>query len=329
MASLRSANGLAVIMPCLNDWRSISRVVRDLDLVASDVGDVTVYVVDDGSTEPPPDEFLIQSYSHTTVTLLRLQTNLGHQRALCVGLSTAIADDSADHFVLMDGDGEDRPADIPQLLEALRSGGDAAVATRRTRHSGNAFRALNRVFQWIFRILTGKTLNFGNFMALSRTSAVRLVNTTDSWSNIPTSLMRSRISIIRCPIDRGPRHDGESRLGLVGLINHGLGAISVYSDVVFTRVMVASAVALGGSAVVGIAALITRIITGTPLPGWFALSATALAIGSLVLLVSVTLLTFTMLQSRRVVSPPPSSIAEQYVGSRRRLPEGTSEGRSI
>lgn len=320
MTSISTESRLAVVMPCLNDWASIHAVVQDLDSVAAELGGVNVYIVDDGSNEPPTRELLTQSYSSMNVTLVRLHANLGHQRALCVGLVTALSDESCERFVLMDGDGEDRPTDIPQLLEALDGRYDAAVATRRKRQSGNAFRVLNRAFQWIFRILTGKTLNFGNFMALSRSSAVRLVNTTDSWSNIPTSLTRSRVSIVRCAIDRGPRHDGRSRLGLVGLINHGLGAISVYSDVVFTRVMVASAAALAASAIVGIAALVTRVITGTPLPGWFALSTTALAIGSLVLLVSVTLLTFTMLQSRRVVSPPPVSIAELYVGSLEALP---------
>lgn len=321
MTSTGVAQGLAVVMPCLNDWVSVEHVLRDLNDVVEPLGGVNVYVVDDGSTDPPPDSLIQCGLPNVAVTLIRLHTNLGHQRALCVGMVTALTNESCSHIVLMDSDGEDLPADVPRLLDALRSGDfDAAVATRRKRHSGGAFRALNRVFQTVFRVLTGNTLNFGNFMALTRSSAVRLVNSTDSWSNIPTSLMRSRVRIVRCSIDRGPRHDGDSRLGLVGLINHGLGAISVYSDVVFTRVMVASTVALGLSVLVGIAALVTRIVTGTPLPGWFALSATALAIGSLVLLVSVTLLTFTMLQSRRVVSAPLASTAESYIGSIEKLP---------
>ena len=317
--------GLAVVMPCLNDWGPVLRVVGDLSALASDIGVIAVYVVDDGSTEQPPRELLTREFPSLTTNIVRLQTNLGHQRALCIGLTTALKDESCSHFVLMDSDGEDRPSDIPQLLDALEKGGyEAAVATRRKRHSGNAFRALNRLFQWIFRVLTGTSLNFGNFMVLQRSTAVRLVNSADSWSNVPTSLMRSRVPIARCAIDRGPRHDGESRLGLVGLINHGLGAISVYSDVVFTRVIVASSAALAASILVGIAALVTRLVTGTPLPGWFALSATALAIGSLVLLVSVTLLTFTMLQSRRIVTAPLALTAEAYVASVQRLPIGGS-----
>lgn len=321
MTSGNAGEGLAIVMPCLNDWGPVQKVLKDLATVAQSAGPIKVYIVDDGSTQGPPTTLVRQEHPHVHTTIVRLQTNLGHQRALCVGLVTALSQTSVSRIVLMDSDGEDKPSDIVHLLEALDSGDcEAAVATRRTRYSGNAFRILNRVFQWLFRVLTGKTLNFGNFMALTRPTGVRLVNTTDSWSNIPTSLMRSRVSIARCAIDRGPRHDGDSRLGLVGLINHGLGAISVYSDVVFTRVMVASAAALAGSALVGIAALITRLVTGMPLPGWFALSTTALAIGSLVLLVSVTLLTFTMLQSRRVVSPPLASVAQMYVASIETLP---------
>ena len=308
-------------MPCLNDWGPVLRVLDDLSALASRTGAIAVYVVDDGSTEEPPRWLRNRDFTNLTTNIVRLQTNLGHQRALCIGLTTALNDESCSHFVLMDSDGEDRPSDVLQLLDALEKGGyQAAVATRRKRHAGNTFRALNRIFQWLFRVLTGTTLNFGNFMVLPRSTAVRLVNSADSWSNVPTSLMRSRVSIVRCTIDRGPRHDGDSRLGLVGLINHGLGAISVYSDVVFTRVIVASSAALGASVLVGITALVTRLVTGTPLPGWFALSATALAIGSLVLLVSVTLLTFTMLQSRRIVTAPLATTAEAYVASIQRLP---------
>lgn len=312
-------------MPCLDDWGPALRVLEDLAATADEIGPLQVYLVDDGSSEKPSTEILGWNRHEVPTALIQLKTNLGHQRALCVGMAVALEDEDCGYVVLMDSDGEDKASDVPVLLRALSDEGHgAAVAIRRKRFSGNAFRTLNRVFQWFFRILTGKTLNFGNFMALTRASAQRLINSTDSWSNVPTSLMRSRVSLGRIPIDRGPRYDGESRLGLVGLINHGLGAISVYSDVVFTRVMVASSTALAGSLVVGIAALVTRLATGTPLPGWFALSTTAIAIGSLVLLVSVMLLTFTMLQGRRLVSPPLAGTALMFVARSTTLPTQSS-----
>jgi len=311
---------IAVVMPCLDDWNSLSAVLQDLDQVATQIGNMTVVVVDDGSSEHPAPELHERSYNHLHVSVTRLECNLGHQRALCIGISEALTYDSVQRVVLMDSDGEDRPRDIQALITGLDANNvGAAVAERRSRQSGTAFRFLNRIFQWMFRILTGRTLNFGNFMALTRSTATRLSYTPDTWNNIPTSLMRSRVAILRIPIDRGARHDGDSRLGLVGLINHGLGALSVYADVVFTRIIVASAGALGISALIGVAAVVTRVTTGAPLPGWFALGTTAIALSSLLLLVSVTLLIFVMLSSARAPAPPPVMIASSYIAHRWRL----------
>lgn len=321
---------LAVVLPCLDDWSSAEQVLSDLDAAMSKHAQTPVLLVDDGSSTDPPQSLLEKEFIHIQASILRLESNLGHQPALCIGLSEALRDNSRTHFVLLDSDGEDRPTDIMVLLDALSQHvGTAAVAVRKRRHSGTSFKVFNRLFQWLFRVLTGQELNFGNFMILTRQGATRVVNNADSWNNIPTSLIRSRAQIVRVPLDRGKRHAGQSKLGLVGLINHGLGAISVYSDVVFTRVIVASAAALGLSAVVGVAALVTRLFSGTPLPGWFALGTTAVATGSLVLLVSVTLLTFTMLADRRILSPPISASASHYIAERTHLPTLTETHRDV
>ena len=314
-------------MPCFDDWSSAGELLAQLNGIAGHFQSMRVYIVDDGSVTHPPDGFLASNYEGIDVELVRLQTNLGHQRALCIGLVRSLSDTEMTYFVLMDGDGEDKASDIPALIDSLiASEADAAVATRRKRYAGSTFRLFNRLFQALFRILTGRTLNFGNFMALTDATARRLANTPDAWNNLPTTLMRSRAQILRVPLDRGQRFEGQSRLGLTGLVNHGLGAVAVYSDVVFTRVILGSSAALGASVLVGITALITRILTGSPLPGWFALGTTAVAVGSLVLLVLVTSLTFIMLGNRRSVTPPLAVMVQPYIATTTSLP--ISLGRS-
>lgn len=308
-------------MPCLDDWVSAGELLTQLDHIAEAFASLRVYIVDDGSTSRPSVAFMEATYEHMHVEVIRLETNLGHQRALCIGLVQSLRDADTTHFVLMDSDGEDNPGDIPALITSLLdSGADAVVATRKKRYVGSTFKTLNRFFQILFRILTGRTLNFGNFMALTNGTARRLANTPDAWNNLPATLMRSRVRIVRIPLDRGKRFAGQSRLGLTALVNHGLGAVAVYSDVVFTRIILACSAALSASVLVGIAALITRILTGSPLPGWFALGTTAVAVGSLVLLVLVTSLTFIMLSNRRTVSPPLPTMVDPYIATSTTLP---------
>ena len=308
-------------MPCLDDWVSAGELLNRLDQTAVAFASLKVYLVDDGSTSRPSSAFMNARYQNMHVEVVRLETNLGHQRALCIGLVQSLRDPDTTHFVLMDSDGEDNPDDIPTLIATLLdSEADAVAATRKKRYVGSTFKTLNRAFQGLFRILTGRTLNFGNFMALTNGAAHRLANTPDAWNNVPATLMRSRVRIDRVPLDRGKRFDGQSRLGLTALVNHGLGAVAVYSDVVFTRIILACSAALGASVLVGIAALITRILTGSPLPGWFALGTTAVAVGSLVLLVLVTSLTFIMLSNRRTISPPLPAMVDPYIASSTSLP---------
>ena len=82
-------------------------------------------------------------------------------------LEPDIADD--DLVVTMDSDGEDRPEDLPQLLDPLLSGVDdrhrLCVARRTKRTESVRFRVMYFFFRILFRVLTGVTVRNGNYAA--------------------------------------------------------------------------------------------------------------------------------------------------------------------
>lgn len=101
--------GIWVVIPAYNESASIRDVVeRTLKILPR------VIVVDDGS-----DEALAESLSDLPATILRNQTNSGKAAALVRGFTHAL-DHSAVAVVALDGDGQHRPEDIPQLIEAAR-----------------------------------------------------------------------------------------------------------------------------------------------------------------------------------------------------------------
>ena len=70
--------------------------------------------------------------------MLRLRRNLGHQRAIAIGLTYIQAQMTTAYeaVVVMDGDGEDAPEDVPRLLARLEAeGGRSIVFAERTRRS--------------------------------------------------------------------------------------------------------------------------------------------------------------------------------------------------
>jgi hypothetical protein len=132
---------IAIVTPVLDDWVSFARVVSEISerFTGSDFA-FHVYAVDDGSAEPfdPVDIVLARGSCIKSIEMVRLAANLGHQRAIAVGLC-AIADDSElDAVVVMDSDGQDRHGVSTRAISCWRAEPDAAnpgpfvFATERT-----------------------------------------------------------------------------------------------------------------------------------------------------------------------------------------------------
>lgn len=312
------AERLAIVTPVYNDWESLHELARRLDAVAGTLPDAAfdVIVVDDGSTAPLPPAFLADAQLARLgrVDVLHLASNLGHQRAIAVGLTEADARGLYAAVIVMDSDGEDRPEDVPRLLEALREDPRRIVVARRARRSeGPLFRAFYALYKLLFRLLTGKAIAFGNFCVLPAPWVSRLVAMPEIWNNLAAAITRSRMEIHACPTDRGVRYAGESKMNLVGLLVHGLSAVSVYSDVAFTRIL-AFSFALAALTVVGIGVVVgIRFFTDLAIPGWATYTVAALFIVLLQTLMLSLGSVFLLLNNRATPSLQPRRMAAEYV----------------
>jgi len=78
-----------LLLPVFNDWDAVRLLVASLDTILTAAGvRADVLVVDDASTMPRPDTFGRQTFvSIRTLSVLRLRRNLGHQRAIAIGLT--------------------------------------------------------------------------------------------------------------------------------------------------------------------------------------------------------------------------------------------------
>jgi hypothetical protein len=100
---------------------------------------------------------------------------------------------------------------------------------------------------------------------------------------------------VQVPIARGHRLAGESKMNLPALVMHGICALSVWSDVIVSRLFVIVA-GLMAAIVAGLAAVISiRLLTTAAIPGWATASAGLLVIGGLLLgIVSLLLAVFVL-----------------------------------
>jgi hypothetical protein len=171
--------------------------------------------------------------------------------------------------VVMDADGEDRPADITALLAAHeRFPGHIVAASRASRSEGFIFRAFYKLYQWLFRALTGRVIKFGNFSLVPFELLKRIVYLPDVWNNLPAALVKSRLPITFVPTRRGKRYSGASQMNFISLIIHGMSAISVFADVSFTRLLLGSALVSVFTLAGMVAVIAIRIFTTLAIPGW-------------------------------------------------------------
>lgn len=263
------SSAFVVVTPVFEDAEASSRLFQEL---ATNFGkQVHVVAVDDGSVRQPVD-LEKMSASGIAGTVIRLRRNVGHQRAIAIGLSYAADHMGGANVVVMDSDGEDLPSSIPELLKLLDDPQlDLVVAQRKTRVETLRFKAFYAVYKRLFTLLTGRRISFGNFMALKPAAVRRLAAMQELWTHVASCVLASRLRVATCALDRGARYAGQSKMNFVGLALHGFRGVMVFAEDVLVRVGIASAL-LGGLAVLGGLASIILKLSGYATPGWFSVA---------------------------------------------------------
>jgi polyisoprenyl-phosphate glycosyltransferase len=305
---------IAIVTPVLDDWASFGILVRHISELYSSSGmSVLVLAIDDGSATPfdPGSLFLPEATCVVEVLVLRLIVNMGHQRAIAVGLSKIAKRNDIDTVIVIDSDGEDRPEDIASLCAAsLAHSGFAVLARRVSRSESGLFRLGYLAYKSLFRALTGRTINFGNFSLLPMPAVRRLVYMPELWNNLAVALMRSRLEYTTVPVHRGRRYVGKSKMNLPSLIVHGLSAMSVYIDVIFVRILLAGTLLASLTMLGMFIVVLIRLFTEFGVPGWASTMIGDLAIilvQTLILMVATSLMVLATRSHRQIVPMVDSS----------------------
>ncbi len=238
------------------------------------------------------------------VEVLELRRNLGTQRALAIGMTFVEDRGHCDELVVMDGDGEDDPRDVPRLiLRAREEGGKRIVFAERAKRSESAlFRVFYMLYKLLHKILTGSGVRVGNFSVIPRARLRSLAVVSEIWNHYAAAAFRSRQPISTIPTHRAARLQGRSQMNFSSLVIHGLSAISVYSETVGVRMLIVSAI-LAMLDVVGIGVIIfLRLATSLAIPGWATYSAGILTVLLWLILMMMFVLVFVVLSGRNTSS---------------------------
>ncbi len=265
-----------IVTPVYEDSEAASKLFQELNVEFGDK--VYIVAVDDGSIRQPIGLIDIEN-ADLQGAVIKLKRNVGHQRAIAIGLNyVAEYFNSANHIVVMDSDGEDTPSSIRLLLEALNSKDvDITVAKRKSRVETLKFRTFYIAYKWIFKLLSGREISFGNFMALKPIALKRLITMQELWLHVAGCTLMSKLRITSCELDRGSRYAGQSKMNFVGLVLHGFKGLMIFAEDVLVRVGIVCAFIAFLAILASIVAVMLKTL-GFATPGWF-----SVALGILIL----------------------------------------------
>lgn len=262
---------LILVTPVYNDWESLEVLLQTLNQHIPAEVDLNVLVVNDASSALPKrsESLLEQLQNIKNINVLHLNCNLGHQKAITIGLGHVVETQEFDAVVIMDSDGEDDPIYIRAMLATYQDNRDNIIIARRDKRSeGALFRLGYYCYKLMFRILTGETISFGNYCLIPKAQLKKLIYKETLWNHVASTVLRSGLPLTMLPTRRGERYAGEARMNFPSLVLLGLSAIAVFSDVVLLRTLIVSfllcVLALFSIGVV----FFIKLFTALAIPGW-------------------------------------------------------------
>jgi hypothetical protein len=301
-----------VVVPVFNDWAALQMLATGVAAATAGGPRPRLVIVDDGSSEPGPDPERPGAHRPRG----RDPAPPSQSRpsgAIAVGLCHAVVRGDSGTIAAMDGDGEDRPEDLPALLAAVGEEPQRiVVAERARRHAPLGFRLFYQLYSLVFRLLTGRHLGFGNYCALGPAAARRIVHMPEVTVHLAATLLSARLPILRLSMDRGPRYDGRSKMSFVALTGHGLRSIAVFGEAVLTRIVIAAFWLAALGALVLLIVFIMKL-GGMASPGWTTTVA-GVVIGVVVQTVVVSLLGLLLImRGRRAETQDPEALAKAMI----------------
>ncbi len=242
-----NSNDIIIMMPIYNDWISVNLLCNKIDEICAKTSHpLHILLINDGSTEKKLDGLSSNNFKNIkSISILNLRRNLGHQRAIAIGLCYIEDNLEAQSIVIMDGDGEDSATDIPLLISScIHNNNEKIIFAERSKRSENVtFKIFYSLYKSLHLILTGQKVRVGNFSIIPKKQVTRIVIVSDLWNHYAASVFKARLPIDTIHTIRARRLDGKSQMNFTSLIIHGLSAMSVYGDKIGVRLLVALSIA--------------------------------------------------------------------------------------
>jgi dolichol-phosphate mannosyltransferase len=272
---------ISVVVPIYNEEVLILQFHEAITNALEETNeDWEVVYVNDGSRDSSLDLLRGLQASDPHVVVVELSRNWGHMGAISAGLQTA----RGDATIIMDGDFQDPPEVVPELVEAWRGGAEVVVAVRRSRQERR--KLLAKLFPLFYRLLGALSdfpipLDAGIFGLLNR-QAVDSINAMRERNRYLPGL-RAWVGYSNAVVfyDRQDRAGGDGKLSFMSRIKYAMDAITSFSYKPLRLCFLLASVSTFIAAMLAISTVFSRNPFHT---AGFGVSAAVFFVGSMLLL---------------------------------------------
>lgn len=275
---------LSLVIPVFNESANLRELVTRAQKTLDPLGlEYKLIFVDDGSTDDTASMISALHQDDPRIALISLSRNFGHQAAIQAGLECA----PGDAVIIMDGDLQDPPEVLPQMIDMWRRGSDVVFAVRRKRKESVFKRAAYAFYYRLLRLMSEVPipLDSGDFCLLSRTVADvicqcgernRFIRGIRSWAGFTQ---------IGFEYERDARFSGEAKYGWSRLWKLAIDGLFAFSSLPLRLATYVGLALFLVSSMYILYALGSRIFGPATPPGWASLIVAVLFMGSVQLII--------------------------------------------
>ena len=227
---------IIILIPVFNDWESLKKLLSEINQNIDNIknAEISCVVVNDASTKEQPE--ILKPKNLSSLKIMNMNRNKGHARCYAFGIRFVLTNENFDNLILMDGDGEDRPYELKELIELSKKENNFSIVAKRVKRSeGSVFRSLYQIHKLITLIFTGKNINFGNYSCLTKRDVEKLSSQSSLWSSISGTIKKNIPDLNEINSTRGTRYFGPSQMSFLKLLIHSFSIIAVFKYQVFLR----------------------------------------------------------------------------------------------
>jgi polyisoprenyl-phosphate glycosyltransferase len=219
---------ISLVVPIFNEVECLPELMtRSVNSLSSTNLIWEIILVNDGSNRNCSDLLASYAKDDKRIKIINFARNFGHQAALTAGLQIA----KGESVVLMDGDLQDPPEIILELVETWKKGYDIVIAVRKSRQEtffrGLCFKLFHKIFNYLtdFKMLA----NVGIFGLMSRRAAQELLCFNEANRFLPG--LRNYIGLETAFVnyDRMDRLAGKPKQSIAKLLKYGFDAVFSFS----------------------------------------------------------------------------------------------------